>query len=120
MKIIEKRPPREYKVGIESQITIKDCGSILLEENEQITFLTSDEKEYDVARKDWGFYATPSVNSRLKEQGFKTALVRNSIGQWYIMLVEKDKIDKFQTYLREEKNEVVEWLDEKTMEVKKA
>ena len=120
MKIIEKRPPREYKVGVDSQITIKDCGSILLEGNEQITFLTRDEKEYDVAMKDWGFYATPSVNSRLKEQGFKTALVRNSIGQWYIMLVEKDKIDKFQTYLREEKNEVVEWLDEKTMEVEKA
>jgi hypothetical protein len=120
MKIIEKRPPREYKVGIESQITIKDCGSILLEDNEQITLLTRNEKEYDVAKKDWGFYATPSVNSRLKNQGFKTALVRNSKGQWYIMLVEKDKIGKFQNYLREEKNEVVEWLDEKTLEVKKA
>jgi len=120
MKVIEKKPAREFEVGFEKKITIKDCGSILLKDNEQITFLTNEGKEYDVTRKDWGFYATPSVNSRLKEQGFKTALVRNSIGQWYIMLVEKDKIDKFQTYLREEKNEVVEWLDEKTMEVKKA
>ena len=119
MKIIKKRPPREYKVGVDSQITIKDCGSILLEDNEQITFLTSNEKEYDVAKKDWGFYATPSVNSRLKNQGFKTALVRNSIGQLYIMLVEKDKLGIFKTYLREEKNEVIEWLDEKTMGVKK-
>ena len=95
MKIIKKNPPRKYNVGIDNQITIKDCGSILLEENEQITFLTNNQKEYDVARKNWGFYATPSVNLRLKNQGFKTALVRNSMGQWYIMLVEKDKVKKF-------------------------
>ena len=116
MKVMQKKPPREYKVGVESQITIKDCGSILLKENEQITFLTSEGKEYDVAKKDWGFYATPSVNSRLKNQGFKTALVKNSKGQWFIMLVDKDKIGIFQDYLDEEKNVVVEWLDEKPME----
>ncbi len=32
------------------------------------------------------------------------------------MLVDKDKIGSFHDYLDEEKNEVVEWLDEKPME----
>ena len=113
MKIIKKNPPRKYKVGIDNQITIKDCGSILLEENEQITFLTSDEKEYDVARKNWGFYATPSINSRLKNFGFKTALVKNSFGMYYIMLVDKNMISEFQNYLKEEKQSIEQWLDEK-------
>ena len=113
MKIIKKRPPREYQVGVESQITIKDCGSVLLEENEQITFLTSEGKEYDVARKDWGFYATPSMNGRLKNFGFKTALVKNSFGMYYIMLVDKNMISEFQNYLKEEKQSIEQWLDEK-------
>ena len=116
MKVIEKKPAREFEVGFEKKITIKDCGSILLKDNEQITFLTNEGKEYDVAMKDWGFYATPSVNSRLKNHGFKTALVKNSKGQWFIMLVDKDKIGCFHDYLDEEKNVVVEWLDEKPME----
>ena len=112
MKFNKVNPPREFKVGLENQIIIKDCGTIQLKPNEQITFLTGDGKEYDVARKDWGFYSTPSMNGRLKKFGFKTALVKNSFGMYYVMVVENKKLDDFQTYLDKEKNEVVEWLDE--------
>ena len=111
MKFNEENPPREFKVGLDNQIVIKDCGTIHLTPDEQITFVTGDGKEYDVARKDWGFYATPSMNGRLKNFGFKTALVKNSNGMFYIMLVEKQKVEVFKRYLMNEKNSLVKWLD---------
>ena len=115
MKTDLKKEPRKFWADQAQTIEIKDFGKIELAPDEMISFKTPDGKEYDVARKSWGFYATPSVNSRLSSQGFKTALVRNSKGQWYIMLVENEKLDDFQAYLDKEANEVVEWLDEKPL-----
>jgi len=115
MKTDPIHPPRKFLVGQDKQIEISHCANVDLKPDEQVTFVTDSNKEYDVVRKSWGFYATPSVNSRLKNEGFKTALVKNSKGQWYIMLVENEKMDDFQTYLYKEANEVVEWLDEKPL-----
>ena len=42
-------------------------GTVYLAPNEQLTFVTENKNRYDVARKYWGFYATPSINSRLKK-----------------------------------------------------
>ena len=112
MKIKNNNPPRKFSVGIKKKITISDCGNINLKNNEQISFITDDKKEYDVVRKEWGFYATPSINGRLKKQGFKTALVKNSHGLFYVMLVEKEKIELFKKYLLDEKNSLIKWLDE--------
>ena len=113
MEIQIKDPPRKYRCGLHNQIEINDCGEVYPEQNEQLTFFTKSGKEYDVTAKDWGFYATPSVNGRLVRQGFKTALVSNSRGQYFIMIVEGDKMEAFQVYLDEEKQAVVEWLDER-------
>ena len=113
MKVNEKKVPRKFEVGLDKQITIKDCGTIHLKRNEQITFVTGSGKEYDVARKNWGFYATPSVNGRLKGFGFKTALVKNTRGKHYIMLVEKEKLNSFNDYLEEENQTLEHWLDER-------
>ena len=104
--------PREFQVGIDQAITLKDMGHIYLEPNEQITFITPEKQEYDICRKEWGYYATPSINGRLKRFGFKTALVKNFKGQGFVMLVETQKIDQFLNYLASEKNELVCWLDE--------
>ena len=82
-----------------------------LDYNQQAS--SNDNKEYDVCRKSWGFYATPSVNSRLLKFDFKTAIVKNSLGNIYVMIVEKNKIEDFYEYLDKDKNEVIEWLDEK-------
>jgi len=112
MKISEKKPSRSFFVGKNKEIKIDDCGSIILENNEQITFLTKSNKEYDVVKKDWGFYATPSVNNRLCKQGFKCALVKNNEGHHYVMLVQKDKLKNFESYISNEKNHIVMWLDE--------
>ncbi len=113
MKIEPTHPARVFQVGLERQISIADCGSIHLEPDEQVTFVTSSGKEHDFVAKSWGFYATPSINGRLVDQGFKTALVKNSIGRYYVMVVEADRVSDFTDYIREERHEVVEWLDER-------
>ncbi len=112
MKINKNNPPRKFTVGTDKKITISDCANINLKHNEQVSFITHDNKEYDVVRKEWGFYATPSMNGRLKNQGFKTALVKNKEGMYYIMIVEKNKTTLFENYLKEEKNYLIKWLDE--------
>ena len=77
MKIFKKNPPRKFKPSPIKNIILKDCAKIYLKSNEQVTFVTDKKQEYDVCKKDWGFYATPSINGRLKFFNFKTALVQN-------------------------------------------
>lgn len=99
-------------VGKSQSIALNDMGSVELGHNEQITFMTEDGKEYDVCRKEWGYYATPSLNDRLRRFGFKTALAGNAKGQRFIMLVEDGKEEVFLKYLKDEDNFLVQWLDE--------
>ena len=113
MEFKEKKIPREFVAGEIMRISLKDCGEIALAPNEQITFTTETGGEYDVARKDWGFYATPSMNGRLRTCGFKSALVKNSQGRYYIMLVEEGKMAQFLHYIEGDNQTVVEWLDER-------
>lgn len=110
MKLEIKDTPRKFSVG---DIEIKDFGKINLNENEMLSFKTTSNKEYDFTAKEWGFYASPSLNSRLKKEGFKTALVVNETNQLYIMVVENDKIDIFKKYLKDNQdNRLICWLDE--------
>lgn len=113
MRIAATNPPRRFRVGITKQIEISDCARICLNADEQVTFVTATNKEHDFAAKSWGFYATPSINGRLRDQGFKTALVRNSQGRLYVMVVELAHIEDFRDYITSEKNDIVEWLDER-------
>lgn len=116
VKVDEKRPPRAFTVGRAKPITIQDCGTLRLEADEQVTFLTSRGAEYDVARKAWGFYATPSTNGRLSTFGLRAALVKNEHGRFYVMIVERGCEAAFEQYLSDEANHVVAWLDdEKTL-----
>lgn len=102
--------PRVFTV---KEHSIKDFGKIYLSENEMISFKTKSSKEYDFVAKEWGFYATPSLNSRLQKEGFKTALVVNEHNQIYIMVVENDKIPLFKNYLKtNQDNRIICWLDE--------
>jgi hypothetical protein len=106
-------PPRRFRVGLRQQIELRDCGRVQLEPNEQVTFVTSDGREHDFAAKEWGYYVTPSLNHRLRAQGFKTALVRNSKGRLYVMTVAENRTEAFDEYLHQERQQVVEWLDER-------
>ena len=110
MKIVPIDPPRAFSVA--DGISMKDCARIELEPDEQVTFLTETGAEYDVARKSWGYYATPSLNGRLARFGLRAALVKNSSAKFYVMLVEKGREDDFAHYLSMENEHVVTWLDD--------
>ena len=103
-----KKKNRIFETGI-SKIKIKDCGSIKLKNNNQITF-KSKNSEYDVCKKNWGYYATPSINRRLKNFGFRTFIISNKQKEIYIFLVHKNKIQLFKNYLKKEKNFIIKEL----------
>ena len=113
MKIKPINPPRAFVVGFkEHLVTIKDCAHIELEPDEQVTFLTEAGGEYDVARKTWGFYAAPSLNGRLLRYNLRPVLVKNRVGQFFILLVEKGKEDLFQEYVEVESLAIILWFDD--------
>lgn len=112
MKIIRNDPPREFEVGFDKKGVIKDCGSVLLSADEQVTLKTDTGAEYDVTRKSWGFYATPSINGRLSSFGLRTVLVMNRIGRYFVLLVEKGHEKEFQEYIDQEPLDIVAWLDD--------
>lgn len=112
MKFVKNDPPRKYEAGFDVKVVISDCGKVELEPDEQVTFITPEGREYDVARKSWGFYATPSLNGRLKSFGLRPVLVKNRINRFFIFLVEEGKDDLFNDYVRMEPLEVVCWLDD--------
>lgn len=112
MRMEINEPYRYFKVNPQSDVNLIDCGKIYLEANEQVTFVTPNGKEHDFAAKTWGFYATPSLNKRLVDFGFKTALVRNSLNCYYVMVVDIEKIADFEAYIKEEQAVVIEWLNE--------
>ncbi len=103
-------PPRVFEVGAKA-IRMKDCARIELAPDEQVTFVTEGGGEYDVARKSWGFYATPSLNGRLARFGLRGVLVRGCDGKFYVFLVERGREDEFDTYLAAEGHAIVCWLD---------
>jgi len=110
MKIKEKIPPREFEVGFEHKRIIKDCGLVELNNDEQLTFTTKSGGEYDVTRKDWGFYMGPSLNGRLASFKLNPVLVKNRISRFFMFLVEEGFEKEFQKYMEEEKLSVVCWM----------
>lgn len=111
MKFDRKDPPRRYEVGWGQKFFISDCGSVALEPDEQVTLTTPSGAELDVTRKDWGFYATPSINARLQEFGLRTVLVRNKIGRYFVLLVETGCEALFEEYVGSEDLAIVTWMD---------
>jgi len=112
MKVEDNTPARQYVVGANSNIIISDCGSIYLDNDEQVTFRGQDGHEYDVTKKNWGYYATPSINDRLKKFKLSTVLTKNRKGQVYIMLVHEEKRDLFDEYCETEGLKVLDWPSE--------
>jgi len=105
-------PPRLFMVNkVDKAHQLKACAHIELQANELVTFKTKSGADYDVTRTSWGYYATPSLNARLKSNGLRGVLVKNSIGQFFIWLVEVGKEDDFFQYLNSEKHEIITWLD---------
>ncbi len=109
-----KAEPREFRL---KDYVCRDHGTIsLIPEDERthefVTFRTASGRECDFSATPWGFYLGPSLNSRLKNEGFRSALMSNADGQLYVVAIEEDRIDAFQTYLDHNDAKVVCWLDE--------
>jgi hypothetical protein len=101
-------PPRVFKVKDKEK---KDCARVYLESDEQVTFMKGD-KEFDFASTEWGFYATPSINGRVKDFGFKTAVVLNEQNRLYINIVEIEKVESFKKFIKNKGATIVCWLDQ--------
>ena len=112
MKFAPKDPPRRFSVGNSVKFDMRDCGTLSLAPDEQITLVTEDGAEYDVARKDWGFYATPSLNGRLEQFGLRGVLIKNrGTGRYFVLLVRRGREVQFDAYCGQENLAVITWLD---------
>jgi hypothetical protein len=112
VKFLPKDPPRRFTVGNSVKFDMKDCGTLALAPDEQITLVTEKGAEYDVARKHWGFYATPSLNGRLEQFGLRAVLIKNrGTGRYFVLLVERGQEPAFDTYCQQENLAVIAWLD---------
>lgn len=108
MHIQELHPSRRFAVN---EVEISHLANIELEPDEQITFVSQSGTEFDVVRKSWGYYATPSLNGRLPRFGLRAALVCNKTGKLFLLLIEKGREDAFYTYLDTQQENIVCWLD---------
>jgi hypothetical protein len=112
VKFEPKDPPRRFPVGNSVKFDMQDCGNLRLDPDEQVTFVTASGAEYDVAAKDWGFYATPSLNGRLEQFGLRGVLIRNrGTGRYFVLLVERGREEQFDAYCAHENLTVIAWLD---------
>jgi len=108
MNVDPREPARRFTVaGVE----ISHVADVSLEPDEQITFVTGSGTEWDVVRKSWGWYSTPSLNRRLREHGLRAALCANADGRVTLLMVEPEHEDEFTQYLNEHSMRVLHWLD---------
>ncbi len=113
MKVIKNN--RKFKVGKRNSIVITDAGSVFLKNDELVTFKDG-KKEFDIGKKNWGYYGTPTLNKRLPNFGYSAALTRNKIFETYsVMIVDLKKKKAFLRYLKSEEMHVVCWLDIKNL-----
>ncbi|WP_085906789.1 hypothetical protein [Kiloniella majae] len=112
MKFEEKNPPRLFPVGNSIKFDMADCGELHLNPDEQVTFVTEKGGEYDVARKDWGFYATPSLNGRLPSFGLRAVLIKNrDTLRFFVLMVESGHEASFKSYCEQENLAIICWMD---------
>ena len=110
MQVKKKNKPRKFLVNKKTNLIVSDVGEIKLKEKEHLTIKVQNKKN-EICAMNWGFYATSSINHRLKKEGFATAFVKNSYGKFFVMVVNIKKKKLFNSYCKSEKIKVVKWLD---------
>ncbi len=108
MKMNLMNKPRVFDVG---ERKISDYGKIELLPQEMVSVVSISSRECDITATEWGFYLGSSTNSRMREAGFKVALVKNQSGKIFVNAVEDDKTEMFNKYLVDQKSEIIMWLD---------
>jgi len=116
--IIKKK---NIKILLENnKINLFKKANIFLKHNEFITFVEKKKnktKEYDVVKKSWGYYATPSINKRLKFYGYSVAIIKNLSGKYFVCIVNEDKKKDFYIYLKDDKQKIVLWLKKNNLDL---
>ena len=111
MKSTPINPPRSFKVGHPGrEIELHHVLDLELGHDEQVTLKTDSGGEFDICRKSWGYYATPSLNSRLASFGYRSCLV-NSGTRRYVQVIEIARMDEYLAYVIQQGMEIVAWLD---------
>ena len=106
------------KSKLNTRITL--LKNIYLKEDHQVTFLEKfkkEKKEYDIVKKSWGYYATPSINKRLKKFGYECVIIKNRQNKFFLCLVNKDMKKKFKSYLQKDDQKIVCWLSSKNLKL---
>jgi hypothetical protein len=111
MKTTWRDPPRRFDPDGTGRFAIADAGCIELGSDEQVTFVGPTGSEYDVVRRDWGYYATPSLNSRLPANGLRPLLARNGAGRFFVCLIERGRERQFADYAEAAGMQALGWLD---------
>lgn len=110
MRIYKKRKIRKFYGSKFSKIKIKDCANIFLNSNEQVSFVINKKSKYDLTKTNWGFYATPSINKRLKDNKLSAYIVKNLYNsRIFVLIVENKRKKKFLKYLKKEKLKILPW-----------
>jgi len=99
-------PPRQWRVGKNREILISEIGQLSLGVNEQVLISGLEGPAYEVVRKAWGFYAAPSLDSRLPSYGLTGLVVANDAGRHYLMIVDNSRYDEFLSYCTRESLEI--------------
>ena len=111
MKYDQTDPPRVFSVeGYD--VVLKECAKIQLDPDELVTFISDSGTEYDVTRKSWGYYATPSLNHRLPRYRLRPVLAQSDAGTFFINLVETGREEEYATYLAGVGMTAILWLDD--------
>ena len=111
---IQKRN-RKFLVGKNKNISLVDKGSIFLKNNENISIQFNSKMNFDIVKKNWGFYALPSINKRLKKFKLNAVIVESkNFKNFFILLVAKDKkkISAFKDYCKKENLKIIIWLND--------
>lgn len=114
IKVDLKTSPRTFKLG---NFTMIDHGKIHFmseqkDTNEFFSLTNAKNMECDIAATSWGYYLGPSLNSRLKNQGFRSAIMVNKMSQLYIVAIDEGEMEKFNSYIKQNDLKVITWLDD--------
>ena len=112
--MIFKQKVRKFKVN--KDLKIKDNGKIVFKNNEMVSISIKNKKN-EITAKNWGFYLTPSINVRLKKNGFKCAIIKNKQNKFFVCLVidGKKEINSCYKYLKKDQQNLVTFLSIKKL-----
>ena len=102
--MILKKINRSWTVGSDRDIIITEKLKIQLNDDEQVSFIgNKNNTNYEICKKNWGYYISPSLNKRLKNYGFRVYITKNKKGQNYLMAVKFKMVKEFKLYCKKEK-----------------